>query len=59
MEHMGFYYAFGLFRLAVIAQQIYFRYFHGQTQDQRFATLGPKVGALIQRAEEVIETGKL
>ncbi|MCX6129530.1 MAG: phosphotransferase family protein, partial [Proteobacteria bacterium] len=33
----SFYYIFGLFRLAVIAQQIYYRYYKGQTQDQRFA----------------------
>lgn len=35
-----FYRVFGLFRLAVIVQQIYFRYFHGQTRDPRFADLG-------------------
>lgn len=32
-----YYYCFGLFRLAVIIQQIYYRFFHGQTKDQRFA----------------------
>ena len=30
---------FGLFRLAVIAQQIYYRYYHGQTRDKRFGML--------------------
>jgi len=30
------YYASGLFRLAVIAQQIYYRFYHGQTKDERF-----------------------
>ncbi len=34
-----FYYCFGLFRLAVIAQQIYYRFFHGQTKDERFKML--------------------
>jgi aminoglycoside phosphotransferase (APT) family kinase protein len=34
-----FYFVFGLFRLVVIAQQIYYRFFHGQTQDKRFAML--------------------
>ncbi len=33
---MDFYQTFGLFRLAVIAQQIYYRFYHGQTKDQRF-----------------------
>ena len=34
---------FGLFRLAVIAQQIYYRYFHGQTHNEAYAEFG--VGA--------------
>lgn len=36
---MSFYYAFGLFKIAVIVQQIYYRYFHGYTKDPRFAHL--------------------
>ena len=32
-----FYYAFGLFKIAVIAQQIYYRYKQGLTKDERFA----------------------
>ena len=39
IDHFEFYYGFGLFRLAVIAQQIYFRFFHGQTRDPRFQSL--------------------
>jgi hypothetical protein len=39
IKNFDFYYAFGLFRLAVIAQQIYYRYYHAQTKDKRFATL--------------------
>ncbi|MBW1989021.1 MAG: phosphotransferase family protein [Deltaproteobacteria bacterium] len=31
-----FYLVFGLFRLMGIAQQIYYRYYHGQTKDKRF-----------------------
>ncbi len=37
--HKRFYLCFGLFRLAVIAQQIYYRYYHGQTKDERFKKL--------------------
>jgi len=33
---MGFYYTFGLFKMAVIVQQIFYRYHKGQTQDPRF-----------------------
>ena len=47
---VAFYRVFGLFRLAVIVQQIYFRFFHGQTPDPRFAALGPMARVLIERA---------
>lgn len=50
MGRMDFYYCFGLFRLAVIAQQIYFRYVHGQTTDSRFARLGAMVTVLLGKA---------
>jgi len=51
---MVFYYAFGLFRLAVIAQQIYFRYHHGFTQDERFAGFGVGARTLGDVAQDVI-----
>jgi aminoglycoside phosphotransferase (APT) family kinase protein len=35
-----FYLVYGYWRLAVILQQIYYRYFHGQTEDQRFRGFG-------------------
>jgi aminoglycoside phosphotransferase (APT) family kinase protein len=41
-----FYYVYGLFRLASIAQQIYYRYYHGQTRDGRFGRLGQAVHVL-------------
>lgn len=37
IDNFDYYYTYGLFRLAAIVQQIYYRYFHGQTRDQRFA----------------------
>jgi aminoglycoside phosphotransferase (APT) family kinase protein len=55
IDHLDFYYCFGLFRLAVIAQQIYYRYYHGQTQDQRFKTLVSVVQVLEKTARLVIE----
>ncbi len=38
-----FYEVYGYWRNTVILQQIYYRYFHGQTQDQRFAIFGKLV----------------
>lgn len=59
MDHFDFYYTFGLFRLAVIAQQIYYRYYHGQTTNKRFAAFGQMVGLLIQRTDEIISASDL
>ena len=36
-DQFDFYLIYGVFRLVVIMQQIYYRYYHGQTRDQRFA----------------------
>jgi len=52
----SFYYVFGLFRLAVIVQQIYFRYVRGQTADPRFATFG-MLGTSLARNAEAIAAG--
>ena len=48
-ERWRFYEVFGLFRLAVIAQQIWYRYVHGQTTNEAFAVLGAAVGYLETR----------
>jgi aminoglycoside phosphotransferase (APT) family kinase protein len=42
----GWYHAFGVFKIAVIAQQIYARYRRGMTADERFAGLGEVVRVL-------------
>lgn len=55
--NFDFYFAFGLFRLAVIAQQIYYRFYHGQTKDKRFIQLGFAVGLLDTRARMVMDGG--
>ncbi len=54
-----FYYCFGLFRLAGIAQQIYYRYYHRQTRDDRFALLIFAVKALEGAAMRVINNASL
>jgi aminoglycoside phosphotransferase (APT) family kinase protein len=52
-EQWRFYEVFGLFRLAVIAQQIWYRYYHRQTTNEAYAVFGPAVGYLEQRARAV------
>ena len=49
-----FYEVYGLFRLAGIAQQIWYRYYHGQTSNPAFAMFGPAVQFLIARCEKLI-----
>ncbi|MBW7865556.1 MAG: phosphotransferase family protein [Candidatus Hydrogenedens sp.] len=56
-DNLVFYNAFGLFKLAVIAQQIYYRHRQGLTKDPRFGGLIMVVAALGMRAAESIETG--
>lgn len=52
-----FYYAYGLLKIAVIVQQIYFRYKQGLTKDARFAALGSLVKACGVQAERAVECG--
>jgi aminoglycoside phosphotransferase (APT) family kinase protein len=49
-----FYEVFGLFRLAVIIQQIWARYRAGQTTNPAFAGFGDACNTLINRAESLI-----
>jgi aminoglycoside phosphotransferase (APT) family kinase protein len=50
-DDFTFYEVFGLFRLAVIIQQIWARYVVGQTTNPAFAGFGDAVNTLINRAE--------
>lgn len=45
INNLTFYFAYGLFKIAVIAQQIYYRFKHGYTKDPRFEGLN-EVSAL-------------
>ena len=54
VDNFPFYFCFGLFRLAVIVQQIYYRYYHGHTKDQRFASMVKKTNALQKMCELII-----
>lgn len=53
-SNFTFYQVYGYWRLAVIVQQIYFRYFHGQTQDQRFKSFGTAVQHLGSHCRQLI-----
>jgi len=50
VSNIHFYHTFAYFKLAVICQQIYFRYKKGQTDDPRFAHFDQSVANLIQHA---------
>ena len=56
-DDINFFYCFGLFRLAVIAQQIYYRYYHRQTSDERFQMMILAVRILEKAALKTIERG--
>jgi aminoglycoside phosphotransferase (APT) family kinase protein len=51
-----FYFCYGLFKLAVIVQQIYARYARGHTRDPRFTDLHQMVRSLGQQAVQVLES---
>lgn len=59
VSDMLFYYVFGTFKLAVIAQQIYFRYVKGFTKDERFANFNNFINSLGKIALHAIESGKI
>jgi aminoglycoside phosphotransferase (APT) family kinase protein len=53
-----FYYCFGLFKIAVIVQQIYYRYVQGHTRDIRFANFHKRVALMSKKAFRSIEVGQ-
>ncbi len=59
VDHLVFYYAFGLFKIAVIAQQIYYRYSKGLTTDPRFAQLNKAAELLCNLALQAIQKNKI
>ena len=54
VDDWRFYEVYGLFRLAVIAQQIWYRYRQGESTNPALAKFGPAVTMLIRRAERRI-----
>ncbi len=50
LSNIRYYEIFAVFKIAVVIQQIYFRYVQGQTNDARFASFGARVEFLAQHA---------
>ena len=58
-SNLLFYMCFGYYKLGVIVQQIYYRYFKGHTQDPRFAQLNHMVGLLGKAAAHTLSRGHI
>ncbi len=59
INNFTFYYAFGAYKIAVICQQIFYRYKKGITQDSRFASLIHVINACGENARRAIEQNRL
>jgi aminoglycoside phosphotransferase (APT) family kinase protein len=53
LSQIGYYEVLGIFKLAVILQQIYYRFRRGQTQDTRFQNFGDRVKGLVELADSL------
>ena len=56
-SHIGFYLVFARFKVAVIVQQIYYRYHQGLTKDERFASMPAVVEALLKASWQCAQDG--
>jgi len=54
LTNIGYYEVLGIFKLAVILQQIYYRFRRGQTQDARFQDFGENVRRLVELAASLV-----
>ncbi len=59
LSNIIYHYVYGLFKIAVIIQQIYYRYHHGLTQDKRFALLGKAAEGFCFKALRAIEKNRI
>jgi aminoglycoside phosphotransferase (APT) family kinase protein len=59
VDNAVYYYVFGMFKTAVVVQQIYYRYKQGLTKDERFAIMIMGVHALSSKARHHIEVGRV
>jgi aminoglycoside phosphotransferase (APT) family kinase protein len=59
ISHMDFYLAFARFKVAVIVQQIYYRYHHGLTHDPRFAAMPELIKTLLRASLHTASNGMI
>jgi len=59
VARIAFYETFALYKVAVVVQQIYFRYERGQTKDPRFSGFEDRVAGLAEAALDVAERSGL
>jgi aminoglycoside phosphotransferase (APT) family kinase protein len=55
VRHIAYYEILGIFKLAVILQQIYYRFHRGQTSDARFRDFDTRVKGLARLAASLVE----
>jgi aminoglycoside phosphotransferase (APT) family kinase protein len=58
-SQIAFYLAFARFKLAVIVQQIYYRYHQGLTKDRRFASMPDTIQMLLRASLHAAQTGRI
>ncbi len=59
LSHVVFYYCFGLFKTAVVAQQIYYRFRQGLTKDPRFGAFLSAVRIMATQAAAYLDRPSL
>jgi len=59
VSNLPFYLAFARFKIAVIVQQIYYRYHQGVTHDERFASMPQLIKLLLRASLRTAETGAI
>ena len=59
INNLVFYYVYGLFKIAVIVQQIFYRYNKGLTQDKKFAKLNEVCAFLCMMATQAIDKKRI
>lgn len=59
VSNLPFYLAFARFKIAVIVQQIYYRYHQGLTHDERFAIMPQLIKLLLRASLRTAETGAI
>ena len=55
VSHIAYYEVFAIFKVAVVLQQIYHRYYLGQTSDPRFAAMEGRVLGLVEVAAGLMQ----